>query len=177
MKESERTNRKTRALSDFQQDPYLRIIRPLAQAYLAFYRIGSRHIEQLGLTPAQFDVLAELGGSPGVTCAELSSATLITKGTLTGVLDRLEAKGLLKRKGIKADRRAIHVCLTAKGETLYRRIFPAHGDYLRPFLREAFTPREIETACRQLRLLRDSFDVPSSQRLKQKRKSTYGKTR
>ena len=48
-------------IQDFQRDPYLRIIRPLVQAYLGFYRVGNRHIERMGLTGPQFDVLAELG--------------------------------------------------------------------------------------------------------------------
>ena len=145
-------------LSDFQQDSYLRVIRPLAQAYLAFCRVGRRHIEQLGVTPAQFDVLAELGGTSGMTCSDLSEATLITKGTLTGVLDRLERKGLLQRLTAESDRRAIHVKLTAKGESLYRRIFPAHGAFLRPYLQSVFSQGEIETLRVQLCMLRDAFE-------------------
>lgn len=167
---------KINKVTDFQRDPYLRVIRPLVQAYLAFYRLGSRHIEKLGVTPAQFDVLAELGGTPGMTCADLSEATLITKGTLTGVLDRLEAKGLLKRKGLDSDRRAIHVQLTAKGETVYQKIFPAHGDFLRPYLKDAFSAGEIEALHAQLCLLRDSFEKREANPSQTKRKKTNGKT-
>ncbi len=167
---------KTSKLADFQHDPYLRVIRPLAQAYLAFTRLGSRHIEKLGVTPAQFDVLAELGGTSGMTCADLSEATLITKGTLTGVLDRLEAKELLERRGVKSDRRAIHVQLTAKGETLYRKIFPAHGEFLRPYLKSTFSTREIEALQAQLYVLRDSFEPRDRNPLHPKRKKANGKT-
>jgi len=167
---------KTEKTLDFQRDPYLRVIRPLAQAYLAFYRLGSRHIEKLGVTPAQFDVLAELGSTLGMTCAELSEATLITKGTLTGVVDRLEAKGLLTRKGVDSDRRAIHVQLTSKGETLFRKIFPAHGEFLRPYLKDVFTTREIEDLQAQLCVLRDSFAEQKRSQSQTKRKKTNGKT-
>lgn len=168
---------KTHKVTDFQRDPYLRVIRPLVQAYLAFYRLGSRHIEKLGVTPAQFDVLAELGDTPGMTCADLSDATLITKGTLTGVLDRLEAKGLLQRIGVDSDRRAIRVHLTAKGETLYRKIFPAHGDFLRRYLKDAFSTRDIDTLHAQLCLLRDSFKERDARPSETKRKMKNGKTR
>jgi len=167
---------KSKKNADFQKDPYLCVIRPLAQAYLAFYRLGSRHIEKLGVTPAQFDVLAELGGTSGLTCAELSEATLITKGTLTGVLDRLEAKGLINRSGVLADRRAIHVCPTAKGEALYRKIFPAHGDFLRPHLQKTFSPRDIESLKAQLCKLRDSFSQGSHHLPETKRNKRNGKT-
>ena len=168
---------KNRKLSDFQRDPYLRVIRPLAQAYLAFTRLGGRHIEEMGVTPAQFDVLAELGGTSGMTCADLSEATLITKGTLTGVLDRLERKGLLKRKGVDSDRRAVHVQLTAKGDSLYRKIFPAHGKFLRPYLQRAFSARDIEGLKAQLCLLRDSFEPRPRIPSKTKKERPNGKTR
>lgn len=162
---------------DFQRDPYLRLIRPLVQAYLGFYRVGSRHIESMGLTGPQFDVLAELGGTEGLTCAELGEATLITKGTLTGVLDRLEGKGLLKRQGVKGDRRAIRVRLTAKGEELFCKAFPAHAEFMRPFIQQAFTTKDVEALRTQLFRLRDSFQSEPSSPTKKKERALHGKTR
>lgn len=162
---------------NFQHDPYLRLIRPLAQAYLGFYRVGSRHIERMGLTSPQFDVLAELGGGEEMTCAELGEATLITKGTLTGVLDRLERKGLLERQGVERDRRALHVRLTDKGEALFRKVFPAHAEFMRPFIQQAFTDKEVEALQTQLLRLRDSFQTESSHPAKKKGRASHGKTR
>ena len=145
-------------ITDYRQDPYLSLLRPLVEAYLAFYRVGTRHIESMGLTSSQFDVLAELGGTDGLTCAELGEATLITKGTLTGVLDRLEAKGLLIRKAVKGDRRAIHIQLTKQGETLYKKTFPTHAEYLKPYFEEALTKEEVKTMKALLKKLRESFE-------------------
>jgi len=140
-------------ITDFKYDPYLSLLRPLVEAYLAFYRVGARHIESMGVTPSQFDVIAELGGTEGLTCAELSKATLVTKGTLTGVLDRLEAKGFLKREQIKDDRRAIKIQLTPQGEALFQKIFPAHAAFLLPFFEKALTQREVK----QLKVLLGRF--------------------
>ena len=162
---------------DFQRDPYLRLIRPLVHAYLGFYRVGSRHIESLGLTGPQFDVLAELGGTEGLTCAELGEATLITKGTLTGVLDRMEGKGLLERLGVEGDRRAIHLRLTAKGEEMFNQAFPAHAEFMRPFIQQAFTTQEVEALRTQLFRLRDSFQSEPLRSTKKKEKPNHGKTR
>jgi MarR family 2-MHQ and catechol resistance regulon transcriptional repressor len=160
---------------DFQRDPYLRLIRPLAQAYLGFYRVGSRHIEGLGLTGPQFDVLAELGGTEGMTCAELGEATLITKGTLTGVLDRMEGKGLLERLSVEGDRRAIHLRLTSKGEEMFNQVFPAHAEFMRPFIQQEFTTQEVETLRTQLFRLRDSFQHKRPRSTKKKEKLKHGK--
>ncbi len=164
------------SIKDFQDDAYLRLVRPLVQAYLAFYRVGSRHIEEMGVTPAQFDVIAELGDTSGMTCADLSEATLITKGTLTGVLDRLVAKGFVRRDDVAGDRRAIRVKLTPKGEGVFRKIFPAHAEFLRPFLKRALTPQEVELMRRKLFRLRDSFEGRGSESRKAPRARGKGST-
>ena len=48
---------------------------------------------------AQIDVLRTLAGAEaeGFSCSEIADKTLITKGGITGILDWLEAKGLIKR--------------------------------------------------------------------------------
>ena len=53
-------------ITDFKRDPYLCLLRPLVETYLALFRAGSRHIESLGVTPAQFDVIVELGDTNGL---------------------------------------------------------------------------------------------------------------
>lgn len=144
-------------LPDFKDDPYLKVLRPLVEAYLAFSRADNRHIRSMRLTPSQFDVIATLGDTQGMTCSELSEATLVTKGTLTGVLDRLEGKGLIRRESVAADRRATKIRLTAKGETLYKRTFASHAAFLRPFFERALSKRDADHAHQLLSQIRDSF--------------------
>ena len=145
-------------ITDFKDDLYLSLLRPLVEAYLAFYRVGSRHIHSLGLTPGQFDVIAELEGTKGLTCAELSERALITKGTLTGVLDRLEQKGLIQREAVGEDRRATRVLLTQKGSDLFKQVFPAHAEVMRPLFARALNQSEVKVAKRLLLQVRDSFE-------------------
>ncbi len=145
-------------IRDFKDDPYLSLLRPLVEAYLAFYRVGNRHIQSQGLTPGQFDVIAELEGTEGLTCAQLSEHTLTTKGTLTGVLDRLEHRGLVERGQVGGDRRVTMVQLTPKGMDLFQRIFPAHAEFMRPFFAQALNASEVQVAKRLLRRVRDSFE-------------------
>lgn len=144
-------------LPDLKDDPYLKALRPLVEAYLAFWRTDSRHIRSLRLTPSQFDVIATLGDTDGMTCSELSRRTLVTKGTLTGVLDRLMAKGLIRRDDVKDDRRRIKVRLTEKGDALFRKTFAAHIAFLRPYFEQALSQKDAETLSSLLRRLRDSF--------------------
>ena len=145
-------------LPDLKDDPILKVLRPLVEAYLAFNRTDSRHIRSLKLTPSQFDVIATLGDTKGMTCAELSAATLVTKGTLTGVLDRLADKGLIRREPVEADRRSIKIHLTDKGDRVFRKTFTAHIDFIRPFFDRALTPEDADQLQDLLGRIRDSFE-------------------
>ncbi len=103
---------------------YLRSIRLLAECYHAFERQSGANIRaRTGLTPSQFDIIATLGNTSGMTFKELGEKTLITKGTLTGVVDRLEAKGLVVRVTQLEDRRSSIVQLTKQGEAEFKRVF------------------------------------------------------
>jgi DNA-binding MarR family transcriptional regulator len=135
----------------------------LAECYQAFEDYAAAHVRTLGLTGAQFNIVATLGNTPGMTCKELGERTLITKGTLTGVLDRMEARGLIRRTASDADRRQVFIVLTAQGIRTFDRAFPAHIDYLKP----AFTvlsPRELDQAAELLHRLRDALREARAQR-------------
>lgn len=103
---------------------YLRSIRLLSECMQLFEQASSRNVRKLGFTHSQFDIIATLGNTPGMTCKELGEKTLITKGTLTGVLDRLEQKGLIQRDRGGDDRRQLFVKLTPAGEATFDDVFP-----------------------------------------------------
>ncbi|MGE5652084.1 MAG: MarR family winged helix-turn-helix transcriptional regulator [Bacillota bacterium] len=134
----------------------MRSIRLLAECYHAFEQISDAHVRTMGLTLAQFDIIATLGNTEGMSCKELGEKTLITKGTLTGVIDRLEAKGLVKRATNPQDRRCMIVRLTEQGEAEFQRVFAPHIEYCKqPFLNveeQEFAALERELAKLKSRL-------------------------
>jgi DNA-binding MarR family transcriptional regulator len=71
-----------------------------------------RRIRKLGLTRAQWWVLTHLYRSNGVSQTELAETLEIEKPTLGRLLDRLEAKGWVKREHDAKDRRVWRVHLT-----------------------------------------------------------------
>ena len=135
------------------KERYLSTLRGLAECYHAFSRHSAAHVRDLGYTPAQFDIVATLGNTAGMTFKELGEKTLITKGTLTGVVDRLEAQRLVRRSASAADGRSMIVSLTPAGERLFGKVFPAHLDHLRQALGglDAARLQRIEAALRELR--------------------------
>ena len=113
---------------------FLKSIRLLADCLQSYERLSGQYVRQSGLTHAQFDIIATLGNTPGMSYKELGDKTLITKGTLTGVIDRLELRGIVKRAQSRSDGRSTIVRLTRKGEDEFTRIFPLHLAHLRvPF--------------------------------------------
>jgi MarR family 2-MHQ and catechol resistance regulon transcriptional repressor len=109
---------------------YLRSVRLLAECFHAFERQAGAHIRvRTGLTPSQFDIIATLGNTSGMTFKELGERTLITKGTLTGVVDRLQAKGLVERVTQLEDRRSSLVRLTEQGDEEFKRVFAPQVEF------------------------------------------------
>lgn len=135
---------------------FLPLLRELASTYQAFEVYSSAHVRSLALTPAQFDIIATLGNTPGMSPKELGEKTLITKGTLTGVVDRLTDKKLVRRIASPSDGRCQIIQLTAQGEKAFARIFPAHLAHMeRAFAK--FSPKELAEMTASLRLLRETF--------------------
>ena len=108
------------------QAEFLPTVQALVQCYQAFEAYSSAHVRELGLTPPQFDIIATLGNTVGMTATELGEKTLITKGTLTGVVDRLADRGWVERVAHERDGRCQVIRLTQAGEALFANAFPAH---------------------------------------------------
>ena len=108
------------------------VIRELARCYQAFQRVSDAQVRRTGLTSPQFDIVVTLGNTEGMTFKELGSRTLITKGTLTGVVDRLEARGLVARMASTTDGRSTLVRLTEQGDRVFREVFEPHLAVLAP---------------------------------------------
>jgi DNA-binding MarR family transcriptional regulator len=144
---------------------FLPLLRELATAYQSFEIYSSAHIRSLGLTPPQFDIVATLGNTQGMSPKELGEKTLITKGTLTGVVDRLSDKRLVRRIASPSDGRGQIVQLTRQGEKLFAHIFPAHLAYMeRAFA--PLSPTELAEITDSLRRLCAIFTDAHNEKIK-----------
>lgn len=137
--------------------PFLPTLQALVQCYQAFEAYSAADIRAMGLTPPQFDVIATLGNTPGMTATELGEKTLITKGTLTGVVDRLAERGWVERVAHESDRRCQIVRLTQAGEALFARVFPRHMTHLAACFDAGLGPAEYERWQAALRELEQRF--------------------
>jgi DNA-binding MarR family transcriptional regulator len=99
----------------------LRLVHPV---HRATHRIGLYldDLRERGLTQGESHILAMLAHSGRASVAELHRGLAHKRSTLTSILDRLAARGLITREVGKTDRRTFLVTLTTKGRKVARRI-------------------------------------------------------
>jgi DNA-binding MarR family transcriptional regulator len=82
-------------------------------------QLASRSLEsRIGLTEPQRAVVWLVAETPGITIGEIAERQHWHSATVTGIVQRLEARGVLVRKADRQDRRRKLVSLTAKGKRL-----------------------------------------------------------
>ena len=128
-------------------------------------RLGRAHDRAVGATlathdlrPDEFDVLATLrrSGSPfRLTPTQLGATTMVTSGTMTHRLDKLEQRGLISREPDPSDRRGLLITLTKRGRALVDRAVVDHLDTEHALL-AALSPRERQQLATLLRRLSDA---------------------
>ncbi len=109
---------------------FISTIKELARTYQAFEGYSSPHVRSLGLTPVQFDVIVTLANQPPMTFKELGEKTLISKSSLTGVVERMVQKGFIETLLNTEDARSQNLRLTTKGQKVFGRVFPEHMQHL-----------------------------------------------
>jgi DNA-binding MarR family transcriptional regulator len=96
----------------------------------AFLREGPRLLKPHGLTVAQYNVLnvlAESGSPTGLSQRELSDELVVDRSNVTGLLDRMEIAGWVRRMDDLDDRRIYRVRLTTDGRRLWEKVAPRYA--------------------------------------------------
>lgn len=107
-----------------------------------FLRFSEQTARKAGLTPQQHQALLAIKGFPGresATISELAERLQMRQHSMVGLIDRIEAQGLVRREPGTTDRRQVYVTLTPAGETLLHKLAVIHRQELFR-MREAFQP-------------------------------------
>ena len=151
---TERRSSSVRPLTILESPEEIRL-KTWLQLVRTFYRVHRRLVATLSerdITLPQFDVLATLRFSEGVTQQELAERLLVTKGNVTGVLDRLEIVTLVERRPDPGDARANRLYLTAAGRKKIESILPRHDQLVLQIL-SGLTDSDIKTLRRLLAIV------------------------
>lgn len=134
------------------QDLSLKLFVVLVRAYKALAEHAKRDIEKSGLSLTEFGVLEALHHRGQLTVGQIGERVLLTSGSMTYVVDKLEGRGLVERKPCPEDHRATYIALTGEGTRLIGRIFPGHAAALERAT-AALTAEEKRTATALVRKL------------------------
>ncbi len=121
-------------------------------------------VEAHGLGLTEFGVLEVLLHKGALPISAIGGNILLTSGSMTYVIDKLEKRGWIARRACGEDRRVTYIDLTEEGRSVIEPVFQEHAAFLRDLF-VGLDAGEQETATRLLRRLglhiRDRDAVPA----------------
>jgi len=117
------------APADLGADP-LRIWFRVIRLHRRAVNTVASELKALGLSIPQFDLLSTLTEREGLSQQELAERLYVTKGNVSGLLDRMVEADLVERRSIPGDRRSNALYLTKKGRDLAERGIAAQRAYV-----------------------------------------------
>lgn len=94
----------------------------LQKVHQLIYRELQRNFYDKGITTAQFEVLMELKKHRELPMWKIGDLLSVTGGNVTGLIDRLEKKGLVERERSEKDRRIIMAKITQRGDKVFKNV-------------------------------------------------------
>lgn len=122
----------------------------LWKAFRSFEKHSSQSIARFHLGLSDFGVLEAIFHRGPLYAREVGKKVLLTSGSVTAAIDRLEKKGLVIRKDDESDRRACIVHLTEAGQNLIESIFDQHEEAME----EAVSELSIQERSELIELLK-----------------------
>ncbi|MDD4843746.1 MAG: MarR family transcriptional regulator [Anaerotignum sp.] len=124
----------------------------LTTAQHSVFQFLSSKLSEYDITPSQYGVLSCLWQRDFATPKQISEILCLETSTISGVLDRMQKKGLIDRVINKEDRREVRVVPTEKGKALEEPISKIIDDVNEEVLR-CFTEEEIGILKNKLRII------------------------
>ncbi|MEO1657937.1 MAG: MarR family winged helix-turn-helix transcriptional regulator [Pseudomonadota bacterium] len=139
-----------------------RVFHLLQKAHTALFRAADHALKtHIGLSASQQAVLFCLTKSDGAPISQIADQLRMGYSSLTGLVDRMEAKGLLRRQQSESDARSVHVFLENKGRAVIATTTPFIKD-VNAALLEPFSDDEQAVIARFLdHVAKNAADVVS----------------
>ncbi|MFA6959788.1 MAG: MarR family transcriptional regulator [Opitutaceae bacterium] len=118
-----------------------------------FIREGQRLFRPYGLTAAQYNVLSVLVPAvEGISQRELGDVLVVDRSNVTGLVDRMEKAGWVRRTDDPADRRVYRIKLTPAGRRLWEKVSPGYESVVLQVVK-GLTAAQAEAALQTLKQL------------------------
>lgn len=130
----------------------LKLFIVLSRASKVVLEEANKLIESYKLNPTEFAVLELLYHKGRQPIQKIGQKILLSSGSMTYVVDKLEKKGLLERVYCTEDKRITYMSITSEGKALIEEIFPSHKEKINDLM-SALSESEQDTAIELLRKL------------------------
>ena len=108
----------------------LKLVIAMARTYNDLFFQIEKNVQEFGLNISEFGVLEMLYHKGDQPVQKVAEKILVTSGTITYVINKLEKKELVVRRKCDKDKRVYYVSLTEKGNDFIANIFPKHRDLI-----------------------------------------------
>lgn len=116
--------------TELEQAASLKLFVVLSKAYKSLMDLAVKDMKKHGLASAEFMVLEVLYHRTRIPLQQIGGKILVTSGSITYNIDKLEKRGLLRRVPCEDDRRVTYAEITEAGRKLFDDIFPQHVDFI-----------------------------------------------
>ncbi|MBU5454466.1 MarR family winged helix-turn-helix transcriptional regulator [Caproiciproducens sp. MSJ-32] len=118
------------------KDINLNIVLAMVRTYNGLISKIEKNVQENGLNLSEFGVLEFIYNQGPQPVQKIADKILVTSGTITYVINKLESKNLVIRKKCEKDKRIFYVSLTKEGEELILKVFKKHKEFLNDLLSE-----------------------------------------
>ncbi|MNS50786.1 HTH-type transcriptional regulator MhqR [compost metagenome] len=113
----------------------LKLLVVLSKSYKIIMDYAVKDMKKYGLSTSEFTVLELLYHKGQFPLQQIGDKILVTSGSITYNIDKLEKKGLLKRVPCPDDRRVTYAEITEEGQALFDQIFPEHAEVIESLMK------------------------------------------
>lgn len=137
----------------------VRAVIEFTKTYELLEDIFSRHFGRFGLSQPKFTALMHLrhAGEQGLPLSELGQKMTVSRANITGLVDRLEKDGLVRREQDPTDRRILRAQITTRAMQLLEGMLPIHNKFVQQFM-NVLTLQEKEQLLTLLGKLQQAWD-------------------
>ncbi len=104
--------------------------REFIRTWKTWYRASEKNLLSLGMSTVEYRILKNLVEKGPLPMIELANINMVTQGWITGVIDKLEKNGFVRRERSSSDRRVINIEITNKGKITFKKTEEQHIKFI-----------------------------------------------
>ncbi|MGG7213707.1 MarR family winged helix-turn-helix transcriptional regulator [Clostridium nigeriense] len=122
----------------------LKLVIAMARTYDSLFFEVEKSLKEFELNISEFGVLEMLYHKGDQPVQKVAEKILVTSGTITYVINKLEKKDFVVRRKCNKDKRVYYVSLTEKGHDFIDYIFPKHKDFIDNLFKDISEENKIQ---------------------------------